>query len=529
MKKRLSGTIAAFGLMVLFFTACGGAKPPTGAGAADNDGLFNPTGFPVVNRPVTLKVLSYQNNTDDYHLLPYFQELEELTGIHIEWEYITDDWGVQKALRLASGDNLPDIFFTGALTETDVLTNLDVVVQLDPLIELYAPNLRNIFESDPSFERFAKAVDGHIYGLPQQKAKRPLTYSVWGVNQVWLDALGLSVPTTTEELYQVLKAFKEGDPNRNGKADEIGISVLGFDVGSGLTDLFGAFGLVDSYNDWISVTDGRVQYMAAQDGFVDAISYFHRLWAEGLLDPETFSHDWGRWRAKGNPPAGEPDLIGVGTSYALVSMFGTRVDNYTLMMPLKGPKGHQLARWSPDYMQRGKYLVEISSTSQYPEIAMRWIDTLYDEDMSLQLYFGPYGERLEKRSDGTIYVIPPQDGIDLTTWSWRRALNMLAPGYTSNETNNKLIQPAEIQYEQKLLLAPYFPKEYYPMAATTPEEADELSILRQDIHPYTINQAATWVVNGGVEQEYPAFLRQIESMGLERMVSIYQTIYDRQK
>ena len=40
------------------------------------------------------------------------------------------------------------------------------------------------------------------------------------IRQDWLDKLGLSMPTTVDEWYNVLKAFR-ADPNGNGKADEI--------------------------------------------------------------------------------------------------------------------------------------------------------------------------------------------------------------------------------------------------------------------------------------------------------------------
>ena len=37
-----------------------------------------------------------------------------------------------------------------------------------------------------------------------------------------MDALGISkIPGTTDELYEYLKAVKNGDPNGNGKQDEI--------------------------------------------------------------------------------------------------------------------------------------------------------------------------------------------------------------------------------------------------------------------------------------------------------------------
>lgn len=41
------------------------------------------------------------------------------------------------------------------------------------------------------------------------------------INKVWLDKLGLEVPTTLAELKEVLIAFRDGDPNGNGIQDEI--------------------------------------------------------------------------------------------------------------------------------------------------------------------------------------------------------------------------------------------------------------------------------------------------------------------
>ena len=43
----------------------------------------------------------------------------------------------------------------------------------------------------------------------------------WWVRQDWLDKLGLKAPQNVDELYTVLKAFRDRDPNGNGKKDEI--------------------------------------------------------------------------------------------------------------------------------------------------------------------------------------------------------------------------------------------------------------------------------------------------------------------
>ena len=49
------------------------------------------------------------------------------------------------------------------------------------------------------------------------------------INKAWIDKLGLSMPTTTDELKAVLKAFHDQDPNGNGVQDEIG--VYGYQAG----------------------------------------------------------------------------------------------------------------------------------------------------------------------------------------------------------------------------------------------------------------------------------------------------------
>ena len=76
------------------------------------------------------------------------------------------------------------------------------------------------------------APDGHIYSFPwieELGAGKESIHSVndfpW-INVEWLNKLGLKMPTTTEELKQVLIAFKTKDPNGNGKADEIPMSFI---------------------------------------------------------------------------------------------------------------------------------------------------------------------------------------------------------------------------------------------------------------------------------------------------------------
>ena len=71
---------------------------------------------------------------------------------------------------------------------------------------------------------------GRIYAIADGRGK---AYSGTGqhmlINKAWLDKLGMQVPTTRDELEDVLKAFKTEDPNGNGQADEIPMNIRKLD------------------------------------------------------------------------------------------------------------------------------------------------------------------------------------------------------------------------------------------------------------------------------------------------------------
>jgi putative aldouronate transport system substrate-binding protein len=305
---------------------------------------------------------------------------------------------------------------------------------------------------------------------------------------------------------------------------------MGFGDNPGIINLVCPFGVVDSAGDsWLSVTNGKVQYIAAQEGFKDAVIYLHRLYAEGLLDEQVFTNsDWGVWLAKTNPPEG-PDLVGVSGAYSRSGIFGDRSSYYSVVPALKGPNGYQAWVRNTEDIQTSKYVAEIPASSKNPEIIMRWLDALYDPYTSLLLYYG--APAVQSNGDGTYdIVLPPLgSGIDVDTWFMGNGWNSNFPGYGGGKVEEMIRNDyySGEHYNDKLLYVPYY-KEYFPtMAAQTPEEASELSLLRTDIHGFAQQQTATWIVSGGIENEYDAFVRQLNNMGLSRMVEIYQGIYNR--
>lgn len=180
-----------------------------------------------------------------------FKEIAEQTNMDIQWEEIPSSAMAEKLGLILAGGDLPDAFWGEGLSDADVLNNAGTAfIPLNDLIENYAPNLKALFEKRPELKAVVTASDGNIYSLPRvRELYFPAGHTTWGINQKWLDALGLDMPTTIDELYDALVAFKTGDPNGNGKTDEIPL-IFQHKMGSGSVRseavLYPAFGVYDN-------------------------------------------------------------------------------------------------------------------------------------------------------------------------------------------------------------------------------------------------------------------------------------------
>lgn len=135
-----------------------------------------------------------------------------------------------------------------------------------------------------------------IYVIPQV-----MSYGRNGamIRKDWLDNLGLDMPTTQEEFVEVLRAFKNDDPNGNGVADEIPTG--GRAEARWMGQLFGQYGIAmwEGYPQW-DIYDGELTYSAVTKNMRDCLEWMSGLYAEGLLDPETFLNDKAAWDGKIN-------------------------------------------------------------------------------------------------------------------------------------------------------------------------------------------------------------------------------------
>ena len=226
---------------------------------------------------------------------PYSIFAAERFGVTFEAPVIPWNGGTdylqQLRIRIAAAD-MPDVFLPWGGIEAELIEN-DAAYPLGDLIQNTMP-VYHTAVSDGIWDFVRSQGNGEIYYLPSV-AYTPLGGQIRGD---WLDRLGLDMPTTIDEYVEVLTAFRDQDANGNGDpSDEFPTS--GREFARWMDHHYAPFGvaMVEGFPAW-DIYDGEIQYSAVQQNMKDAIAFVRDLYAEGLLDPETFINTNQIWRGK---------------------------------------------------------------------------------------------------------------------------------------------------------------------------------------------------------------------------------------
>jgi len=169
----------------------------------------------VVEEPLTLDVHLHDGRFSYSNDWPVELEAQRLTGVTLNNMTVGSDTNSREAFELMiAGSYLPDVI-GGQLIKDNVnrFGPEGAFLALDELIEAHAPNILAQMQARPEIFDSARARDGELYFVPY------LTDGKYGrayfIREDWLDAVGLETPETLDELYTVLTAFRDGDPNGN--------------------------------------------------------------------------------------------------------------------------------------------------------------------------------------------------------------------------------------------------------------------------------------------------------------------------
>jgi putative aldouronate transport system substrate-binding protein len=514
--------------------------------------------LPIVTEPTTIRIMMVQTTgVQDYNNGNRYTEwLEEQTGLNLEFEIVPSaDAQAKLNVTLASGE-LPEVL-AGFNMDAGLVAQQGAEGQflpLNDLIEEYGYWTKAAFyEERPHLLSLITSPDGNVYGLPDinECFHCFMSQKLW-IYQPWLDAVGMEVPTTTEELYEVLLAFKEQDPNGNGIADEVPMSAMIWEGGWHQTIeefIMQSFVYYDrlsnaSQQRMFLDENGQIQAAYAQPGYADGLRYLRRLYAEGLIDPNAFTQDNSQIRTLANNP--DTNILGA-TPGGWPGMFaqvqfvadGGRLEHWVNVPVLEGPNGFRQTAYAPWGIGKNAGWV-VTSAAQNPEAAFRLGDFMYSLDSTIRNVFGEEGVDWAWASEGMLGINgEPALYDNLHQWteeiqnqSWQQA----AIQYRTSEF--RLGQNADGEYIETLLfqatnenMLPYAPSidRLIPPLVFSEDQARELADLRLGIETYVDEMKVNYIIgNADIEADWENYVVQLDALGLPRLLEIMQEAYDAQ-
>lgn len=535
--KRIISVLLAL-CMVFALAACGAAKteaPAAPAAAAPAEEAA---------KEITLKAWSPLGDKASQVItsnseIPVYDVLKELTGVGIDWINVSNtDADTQLNLLIAS-NQLPDIIFynwqnsyTGGLAKAIAD---GVALPLNDLIAENAPNFTALLEKAPELKKQVALDDGTIAMFPS--ARTDPRVRIWfgtQIRQDWLDNLGLAMPETIEDWYNVLTAFKTEDANGNGDAnDEIPFVAAGAsNLSSYMLSFAGAYGLV---RDTFCVKDGKVVYSPADPAYKEFLTEMAKWYAEGLIDPDFAAIDG----------ASAKSLI---TTDVAGSYFGSLAGNlggYNAALKEVVPEGQIVgAPWikaadGKAYQQEAEHAKAltgfgaiVTTACKDPVAAVKWLDEHYSEVGSMLMTFGIEGVSYNMVNGKPVLsdeILKNPEGL---TYDIALAKYALKPNTVEAMDDTYAIYSqynlqSDVQKDANALWAAGDLDLLMPPVSLTVEESTEYSKIMNEVTTYVSESVVKFIMGQKSLDEFDSFVKDLENMNIGRAIEIEQAAYDR--
>jgi putative aldouronate transport system substrate-binding protein len=453
--------------------------------------------------------------------MPIIKEITNKTNIKFKWEQAPSDgnqYTEKFNILVASGD-IPDIMVNA---DKEVLNRGGVNGVFEPLndyMDKYMPNVKKALSEKGDAEKMIKNDNGKTYYLGRLTAVKAA--NTFLVRQDWLDKLGIKAPTTTDEMYNMLKLFKEKDPNGNGKNDEIPFTCRGKLTSlSGFMEGFGLYGK-DAFN----VENGKVKYTYTDARYKNALVYLNKLYKEKLIDNEYTTNDLNTWQSRlTNGTSGLTYDMFVRADFLNNLMKNDSNAKFTGVMPLKGTDGKAVTK---DQQKLIGAATSVSSKSKYKVEIAKFFNWMYSEEGVLVTNFGVEGDQYTKANGQPQYtdkvMKDPKKSALIVLYgdgfrdNWPYKTDIRYENAMGSEQQNKLRDSIDSHVIPN-----------YPDSLTyTDEERKVMTSKYTQIQTYWDEMANKFILGTESLDKFDDFAKKIDSMGIQDVLKVQQSAYDR--
>lgn len=313
----------------------------------------------------------------------------------------------------ASGQ-APDLIMDYSNPYMKSLASKGQIIPLDEAISKYSTTYKKILDGDETLQKLTK-FNGKTYFFGREIGMGTNHYLM--IRKDWLDKLNLKVPTTTEEYFQVAKAFADQDPDGNGQKDTYGTT---------LTDIDFFFGLGQSTNQAekdVSVTSYFLtsddQYLRSWDQPQAAVQFKKELYDSGAVNPDIFAdkdgakaqQDWINGKLGIYAWGGLESTMGYNT-YSAFKQNNPNAQVEILTLPKS-----EFGQFSPAGGVPVQVTAAVNATAKNVEAVVKYVDWLVSDEVQNTLRFGIEGENYKKDSNGNPVPIDLEKNKNELNWN----------------------------------------------------------------------------------------------------------------
>lgn len=490
-----------------------------------------------------------------YPTLVGLLKIQQMAGVNIDWTVVCgsgDEINAQYLGMMTSG-NYPDIIqwqhnndYTGGVSQ---MYKDGIIIELNDVIDKYMPNYKKLLEDNPQVAKTLMDDEGrYLYFTvinPLNSNLEKVAVTWWGLmmRKDWLDNVGMDVPVTMDDWYNVLTAFKEGDPNGNGEMDEIP-----FDAGSAGINLFmPAFDIQNGV--YVDPETGKVGYGQYTQNYKAYLETMNKWYAEGLIQ-NVFKDETGA-AADTSDPNIYADLAG--SWKGLSNYWEQRLPQVKEKNPnadfvaVQWPKDANGNIYADDYGigYGDRYSTVISTSCKNVEAAARLIDTMYSEEGTNCTTWGtedsdPINATQEWTGGHGTYTIDENGKKIETEWGnqicenfydgafpnkFRYAMSHVsfprwgAADYLSATREENYVNSAMMWAEASNALE-------YPSAIVLSTDAQKAVAQIEEMGTYISTMTYKFITGEEPLTNFDTYMDQLQKMGIEELIALYQQAYD---
>lgn len=510
-KKIISAALAA-SLMVVSFSGCSEKENTNVEKTNDTPDLA----YKISDKKITLDLFytgTYGSAVDE--------EAGRLTNIYVKNVVPASTTDATNAynVMLASG-NIPDLV-SYSTTDIEKEAFEGAFVALDEYIDELAPNIKKFLDENPDKKASITSYDGHIYSIPLFEAGE--TAAGYYIRQDWLDKLGLKAPTTIDELYTVLKAFKEQDPNGNGIQDEIPF----FQRSMSLMGIISRFDLREGF--YVDESTDSIVHGKYSEKYKMAIETISKWYKEGLIDPDIFTRGSNaREELLGNDIGGMTHDWFASTS-RYNEQLQDKIEGFNFA-PVAPPADINGKVWESSARMVGVRGYAVSADSEYIEEAIKYMDFWFSEPGLVLQSYGVEGKHFNYVDGAPVFTDEYLSSTKSMNEAWAsEGITLYRSSVQNFDAERQWMAPAALE-GAKLYIDNGYCSKPQPQLSFSPDEKKVLSTKWTAVDTYMKEMEQKWILGkNDVTADWNEYIETCKSFGMEEILKIYNDAYTRYK